>query len=92
MPATMTREAWTDDRMDDLSKRVDEGFREVRTEIRDLRKETREGEGRLRGEMKSEFARVDGRLDALQRTMLQVGGGLGGAMLVGFIGLIATQL
>jgi len=35
----MAREAWTDERLDDLAKRVDTGFTEVKGEIRDLRSE-----------------------------------------------------
>ena len=64
------RESWTDERLDDLSHRMDGGFRRVDTDIRDLRTE------------------MNSRFDALQRTMLQIGGG----MIVALIGLIATQL
>jgi hypothetical protein len=35
----MAREAWTDERLDDLARRVDRGFDEVKGEIRDLRSE-----------------------------------------------------
>jgi hypothetical protein len=31
------REAWTDDRLDDLNHRVDEGFKEMREEFRAVR-------------------------------------------------------
>lgn len=37
--AVMAREAWTDERLDDLAKRMDRGFDEVKGEIRDLRLE-----------------------------------------------------
>lgn len=33
------REAWTDERLDDLNKRVDEGFREIAEEFRGVRGE-----------------------------------------------------
>jgi hypothetical protein len=33
------REAWTDERLDDLSQRVDEGFRRIDADIRELRTE-----------------------------------------------------
>jgi hypothetical protein len=33
------REAWTDERLDDLNHRVDEGFREMREEFRVVRGE-----------------------------------------------------
>lgn len=101
MPMTMVREAWTDERLDDLKKHMDEGFREVRADIRELRGEVgsirgeasslkgeigelREEVGELRGEMRAGFA-------ALNRT-LQIAAGLIGAMFVGLIGLIGTQL
>lgn len=35
--AVMAREAWTDERLDDLNARVERGFDEVKGEIRDLR-------------------------------------------------------
>jgi len=35
----MAREAWTDERLDDLNGRVERGFDEVKAEIRDLRLE-----------------------------------------------------
>jgi hypothetical protein len=37
--AVMAREAWTDARLDDLNKRVDDGFGEMREEFRALRSE-----------------------------------------------------
>jgi hypothetical protein len=60
------REAWTDERLDDMSERMDRGFDRVDAELRAL----------------------NGRFDALQRTMLQIGGGVIAAL----VGLIATQL
>lgn len=49
----------------------------VASEMRELRRDVRG----LRGEF-----------GALQRTMMQVGGGLTGTLIVGMLGLIATQL
>jgi len=60
------RQSWTDGRLDDLSDRVDDGFKRVDADLRAL----------------------NARFDSLQRTMLQVGGGV----IVALIGLIATQL
>ncbi|MGE0066618.1 MAG: hypothetical protein AB7T48_04615 [Solirubrobacterales bacterium] len=40
----------------------------------------------------SEVRELRGEIGDLKRTLLQVGGGMAGAMLVGFMGLIATQL
>ena len=60
------REAWTDARLDDMSRKMDNGFNRVDAELR----------------------AVHARIDALQRTMLQIGGGV----IVALVGLIATQL
>ncbi len=86
------RESWTDERLDDLkegvsdlSRRMDAGFTESRMEIRHeaalIRRETNEG-----------FQAVDARFDALQRAIIQVGGGMAAAFGAALIGLIATQL
>jgi hypothetical protein len=37
--AVMAREAWTDERLDDLNKKVDDGFKDMREEFRALRAE-----------------------------------------------------
>jgi uncharacterized protein YPO0396 len=64
--AVMAREAWTDERLDDLNARVERNFDEVKGEIRDLR-----GEMNARfASMESRLASMDSRLDALQRTMV----------------------
>jgi hypothetical protein len=49
----------------------------IADEVRELRRDVRD----LRGEF-----------GALQRTMMQAGGGLVGTLVVGMLGLIATQL
>lgn len=84
MMESMARESWTDERLGDLNGRVEEGFRRVDQDIRDLRNEF----ASLRSEMNARF-------DALQRAMLQGFVVMSGAMLTGFGGLaalIATQL
>ncbi len=60
------RQSWTDDRLDDLSHRMDEGFNRIDGDMRAVRAE----------------------IGALQRTMIQVGGG----MIVAILGLVLTQL
>jgi DNA repair exonuclease SbcCD ATPase subunit len=52
---TMVREAWTDQRLDDLQKHMDEGFREVKAEIRSLRSEVKGEIESLRSELKGEI-------------------------------------
>lgn len=95
----MARETWTDERLEDLAKRIDKGFDATKIEIRDLRAdmakgfdgvkgEVREVKGEirdLRAEMNARFAHVASRLDSNQRTMV-----LGFASIVASI--LATQL
>lgn len=38
----MAREAWTDERLDDLTKRMDTGFKEVKGEIKEVKGEIRD--------------------------------------------------
>jgi hypothetical protein len=96
MPA-MVREAWTDERLDDLANHMDEGFREVRADLRQQRGEMarqKDMEARFEAQQKH----MDARFDDLNRTMQigfsVIGGALAviGAVLVGLIGLIGTQL
>ncbi len=71
------REAWTDERLDDLNHRVDgidrrmeNGFSEMRTEFRAVRSE----------------------MSAQNRMMLQLSGGMFATMIVGFLGTIAAVI
>jgi hypothetical protein len=108
----VARETWTDERLDDLTKHMDQSFAEVRAELRQQRGEMarqRDMDGRFDAQqayMDGRFdaqqahsdarfaaqqAHMDARFDALERTM-QIGFTLIGAVLVGLIGLIGTQL
>lgn len=75
--SAMERMAWTDERLDDLSRRMDAGFARVDADIRELRHDTRTGLAEVRGE-----------IEALRATILRVGGG----MMVGLVGVIAAVL
>jgi uncharacterized protein YjbJ (UPF0337 family) len=66
------RETWTDERLDDLSGRVSEGFgrldadlRAQRTELIDLRKDMGSEFVAVRREMKAGFDRIDERFDRI---------------------------
>jgi hypothetical protein len=48
------REKWTDERLDDLNKKVDDGFADMRAEFRALRGEMRGEFGEIRGEFRSQ--------------------------------------
>ena len=53
------RKTWTDERLDDLNKKVDDGFTDTRAEFR-----------ALRGDMKSEFREVRGELRSQTRLFI----------------------
>jgi hypothetical protein len=59
MAVMMPREKWTDERLDDLNKKVDDGFARIDADIRELRSDMTEG-----------FRAVNARFDALNRNML----------------------
>lgn len=72
---------WNDDRLDDLSRRTDEGFKEMRTGFARVDREMKEGFARVdremkegfaaeRGERNRQFAELGARLDRLQYLIL----------------------
>lgn len=73
--AVMAREVWTDERLEDLNRRVDEGFKETRAEFRAMRTEL--------GEVRAEVS-------ALARVVAPLAYGLIGTLLIGFLGIAAT--
>ena len=88
--AVMAREEWTDERLDDLNHRVDEGFKEMRTEFRAVRSEI-QGEFRaLRSEMQSESQALRNEFSAFTRTVTQVLWTMVGTIFLGFMGTIAA--
>jgi tetrahydromethanopterin S-methyltransferase subunit G len=89
------RESWTDKRLDDFSAHVDHRFDAVDQRFDAIEKQTDHRfdavEKRFESlERRTEdgFARIDSRFDSLQHTLM----GLGGAMIVALLGIIATQL
>jgi hypothetical protein len=96
------RATWTDERLDDLSRRVDDGFNRVDEDLRLMRGEINARfdalEGRLGGRIDAvggglggRIDRVEARLDGLQRTMIQIGGGMIVAVLATFVSVLATS-
>ena len=70
------REKWTDERLDDLNKKVDKGFEETKAEFKDVRREMKEGFARVDGEIKglrqemdSRFDKVDARFDKVNERL-----------------------
>jgi hypothetical protein len=72
MAVMMPREKWTDERLDDLNKKIDGGFADTKAVIADTKAEMRAGFARvdgeiaeLRREMNGRFNSVDARFDKL---------------------------
>ncbi len=68
------RETWTDERLDDLSKKVDDGFARLDADIRELRAEVKvQGDG-LRAEMNAQGdslrAEMNARFEAANRNLI----------------------
>ncbi|HEX6455544.1 MAG TPA: hypothetical protein VF009_03380 [Solirubrobacterales bacterium] len=74
------RDKWTDERLDDLNERVGKGFDRLDSDIHEARSEV----AGVRGEMNRRF-------EATHRLIIQVGAGLFGTMVIGFLSLVVTQ-
>jgi hypothetical protein len=97
------RATWTDERLDDLARRVDRGFERVDRELAALRgridahgtelsdRIDAVGSG-LSDRIDALSDRVDARIDGLQRTMIQVGGGLVAAMLATLVTVLVAVI
>jgi hypothetical protein len=82
------REKWTDERLDDMNARISEGFERVDHELRDIRADVRG----FRSDVRAEFAAVRTEMGANHRILFQLSVGTIVTMVVGFLGVIATQL
>jgi hypothetical protein len=88
MDAAMARESWTDERLDDFRGETARRFDEVKGEICDVKGEISE----LRQEIRAMRSELHGDITTLHRLVIQVGAGLFGTFVVGFLGVLATAL
>jgi len=91
------RESWTDARLDDFSRHVDERFDRVdaRLEQVDQRFDRVESELRhQRSELRHEFAafhtEMSLRLDSLHRLTIQIGAGMFATLAIGILAMLAN--
>lgn len=78
------RKSWTDDRLDHLNDKVDEGFAQVNARLDRL-------EGRFDG-LEGRFDRLEGKFDRLALALIATFGSLFGTMLIASAGFLASQL
>jgi hypothetical protein len=80
----MPRETWTDERLDDLSKKVDDGFARLDGDIREVREEIKSQGDSLRAEIKNQGDSLRGEIknqgDSLRGEMSDQGDSLRGEM------------
>ena len=81
MAVMMPREKWTDERLDDLNKKVDDGFARIDADIRELRHDMNEG-----------FRAVDARFDAMKDSVNARFDAQNRNMMAGFFMVIVTIL
>jgi hypothetical protein len=85
------RATWTDSRLDDLNGRVsglDGRVEALSDRVDDLGRRLDAGFARVDNDIRE----LRGEVGALQRTIIQVGGGLIGTLIVASVGVISTQL
>jgi hypothetical protein len=96
------RATWTDERLDDLGRRVESGFDRLDHDFRALsaRLDTQVGElsrridaqgAELSARIDAQGAELSGRIDALQRTMIQIGAVTGGGIFATLASVIITR-
>ena len=61
----MPREKWTDERLDDLNKKADDGFAQLHSDVRAVRTEMNQQVTGLRIEMNERFDKVDARFEKM---------------------------
>ena len=88
--AVMAREAWTDERLDDLKEGVEKGFGEMREEFRAIRSDVKGEFEAIRGEMREEMRGIPEEIGALNRSVIQLAFAIVGTVFLGFMGTIAA--
>jgi Protein of unknown function (DUF1685) len=89
--AMMARDAWTDERLDDLKGSVDAGFGDNREEFRAVRTEIQGVRTEIQG-VRTEIQGVRAETAALSRSVQQFTWSVVVAMLAGFLSVLATIL
>jgi len=86
----MPREKWTDERLDDLNKKVDDGFSETKAEMRSGFARVDGEIKELRREMNARFGGVDNRFDSLKNSIDARFDAMNRNMFAGFFVIFAT--
>jgi tetrahydromethanopterin S-methyltransferase subunit G len=79
MAVMMPKEKWTDERLDNLNEKVDDGFAELGRDIRELRVRL----DRMNDSINARFDSVNARFDSLNRNLI----GVAAAIIAALIGV-----
>ncbi len=82
----MAREKWSDERLDDLNVRVEKGFDEVKSEIRETKGELKGEVRELRKEMNTRFVAVEARFNSIEARL----DGLNRTLVIGMVSMTAS--
>lgn len=98
------RNSWNDDRLDELNRRVDNGFKAVDQRLERVEREMKEGFAQVDkrfervasreevGELKGEMKRLNDKFDRLLHTQVAIAWGFAGTVLAAAIGLVVTAV
>ncbi|HEX8689110.1 MAG TPA: hypothetical protein VF729_02580 [Solirubrobacterales bacterium] len=81
-------DSWTDGRLDDFAKHVDQRFDVVDRRFDDVERRMKDGFDRVDADMREMRKDLSAKFDGLQRTLLLTNG----AIVAALIGVIATQV
>jgi hypothetical protein len=92
MEALLEREGkvenWNDDRLDELSRRMDAGFQEMRTEMREGFARVDARFAQMDAKFDAKFDRVDAKFNKLFIAILTVGGGFAATTIASLLGVL----
>jgi hypothetical protein len=79
---------WNDDRLDELSRRMDEGFKEMGEGFARVDRDIKEGLSEIRGEM----GHLGERFDRLLNTLVLIAWGFAGTMVAALAAVLVAAL
>jgi hypothetical protein len=91
MTVMMPREKWTDERLDDLNKKVDDGFADTKAEMRAGFARVDGEIKELRSEMNARFNKVDARFDLINERFESLNRTLIGGLFVVVAAIIGSN-
>ena len=86
--AMAMRDRWTDDRLDDLNGKVDDGFRRMDERFAQVDQRFAQLDARL----DTEFGRIHARFDSLAQTLVLCAVSFSAAVIAGFVALAVAAL